>query len=349
MTDASEMPELRSDNLDDFDAAPRVRDRQASWLTPVGIGVAVLIGAFVFMQLNTSRMRGQAAAQPQSPPASLAPAPPASPPVPPQQSREASSDAPTAIAANEAQARLQAPALVVDLSQPTAVTGGAAVDPNAISGALAQSLSPDERFAGRIALGSGPAHARALPHPGDTVAQGSIIAGVLETAINSDLPGYARALVTRDVRGFDGQRVLIPRGSRLIGQYRASPMQGQQRTFVIWTRLIRPDGVNVDLNSPAADALGRGGLEGVTDTHFLQRFGGAILLSLIGAAADVASSGDDTQVVIGSVRGGESAAAAALNQQLAIPPTVQVAQGTPIRVFVTRDLDFSTIAADPTP
>src|SRR6185312_11324235 len=179
---------------------------------------------------------------------------------------------------------------------------------------------------------------------GDTIPQGSIISAVLETAINSDLPGYVRALVSRDVSSFDGARVLAPRGSRLIGQYRAGVALGASRVFVVWTRLIRPDGVTIDLNSPGADALGRGGLEGETDRHFFQRFGGAILLTLLGGATNAVTADRDTQVIIGVARGGGDAASTALQQEINISPTIRVAQGTPIRIFVSRDLDFSGVA-----
>ncbi len=86
--------------------------------------------------------------------------------------------------------------------------------------------------------------------PETTVTQGTLIPAVLETAINTDVPGYVRAVVSQDVRSFDGRRVLVPRSSRLIGQYQSGLQAGQKRAYVIWTRLIRPDGVSVALASP---------------------------------------------------------------------------------------------------
>ena len=338
--------ELDGDNLDAFDAAPQVRARSSRWTAPLGVVGAVLLGGVVFLQMSAGRVAAQSGApppQPSPPPvASVAPSTPVTL-APPQR---AESDA-SRIAANEAAARLQAPALIVDLSQAHAAdeAAGAAANPQAITDAIGQGLTADERFSARLSSGAGAAHARTLQRPDATIAQGAIITGVLETAINSDLPGYTRALVTRDVRSFDGTRVLAPRGSRLIGQYRSGLALGQSRAFVIWTRLIRPDGVSIDLDSPGADALGRGGLEGETDRHFFQRFGGAILLSLIGVAGDVVSSDNNPQVVIGVSRGGESAASAAVGEEINIPPTVRVDQGTPIRIFVSRDLDFSTVEA----
>jgi type IV secretion system protein VirB10 len=179
-----------------------------------------------------------------------------------------------------------------------------------------------------------------------TIVQGDVIPAILETALNSDLPGYARAMVTRDVRGFDGTKVLVPRGSRLIGEYNSGTALGQSRAFVIWTRLIRPDGATIELSSPATDSLGRGGLEGKVDRHFFQRFGGAILLSLLSIGGNAIADSTDTTVVIAGAQAGTSAAATALGgSDTSIKPTITVPQGTPVRVFVNQDLDFSGVGA----
>ena len=184
-----------------------------------------------------------------------------------------------------------------------------------------------------------------MTNPEATVPEGAIIPAVLETAINSDLPGYTRALVSRDVRGFDGQSVLIPRGSRLIGQYRSGVALGQSRAFVIWTRLIRPDGATIELAAPGADALGRGGLEGDVDRHFFQRFGSSILFSLIDAGIGAADDDSDTQVIVSQSRALGEAALSERSGSFNISPTITVPQGAPIRVIVTRDLDFSDVGA----
>jgi type IV secretion system protein VirB10 len=177
-----------------------------------------------------------------------------------------------------------------------------------------------------------------------TIVEGSVIPAVLETAINSDAPGFVRGVVTRDVRGFDGSKVLVPRGSRLIGEYNSGTALGQSRAFVIWTRLIRPDGATVELSSPAADGLGQGGIGGRVDTKFLQRFGGAILLSLLNIGASAVSDSADTTVVIAGARAGADAASATLGAQGAdIGPTITVMQGTPVRVFVSQDLSFAAV------
>jgi type IV secretory pathway VirB10-like protein len=150
---------------------------------------------------------------------------------------------------------------------------------------------------GRDRAGQGHGHANLDA----VVPQGAVIPAVMETAINSDLPGLARAMVTRDVKSFDGSTVLIPRGSRVIGQYKSGVALGASRVFVIWTRVIRPDGVTIQIGSPAADPLGRGGLEGKVDRHFFTRFGGSILMSVLNAGvAAVSNVRTNSQIYIGS-------------------------------------------------
>jgi type IV secretion system protein VirB10 len=194
-------------------------------------------------------------------------------------------------------------------------------------------------FASRIGgVGGGPAQARADVDPKTTVTQGTMIPAILETAINTDVPGYVRAVVSQDVRSFDGTRVLVPRSSRLIGQYQSGVQGGQKRAYVIWTRLIRPDGVSVALASPAASFDGSTGLDGKVDSHFFQRFGSAMLLSVVGGLSAIGTGG--ASLILG---GGQSAAAAAVSQGDKIGPTIRVRQGEPIRVFTARDLDFSRV------
>ncbi|HEY9236538.1 MAG TPA: type IV secretion system protein VirB10, partial [Phenylobacterium sp.] len=216
------------------------------------------------------------------------------------------------------------------------------------AGGEGRQQSADERFSARITGGlGGVARAGQMRDLGRVVPQGTVIAAVLETAINSDLPGSVRGVVSRDVRSFDGSRVLIPRGSRLVGQYKSAAAIGQTRAFVVWERIITPTGVTVDVGSPAADRVGRGGLAGEVDRHFFQRFGGSILLSVVNAGAtalaNAAASSGNTTVVIASPAQATQVANQALEQQLNIPDTIKVDQGAPVQVFVARDLDFSAV------
>lgn len=221
---------------------------------------------------------------------------------------------------------------------PVAALAGAAPNLGATAAAGAS-----EQFARRV--GEDPpqeAFATEIPNLRYLVPQGTVIPGVLETAIDSDLPGFTRAIVSRDVHNFDGRIVLIPRGSRLIGQYRSAVALGESRAFVIWTRIIRPDGVSIRIDSPGGDALGRGGLDGKVDTHFFTRFSGSILLSVLDAAIAAIGGVPTTQVTIGSP-GAALGAASSIVSGDPVPPTIKVSQGATIRIFVARDLDFSGV------
>lgn len=172
------------------------------------------------------------------------------------------------------------------------------------------------------------------------IAPGRLIRGVLETAISTDQPGGIRAIVSEDVYSEDGQRVLIPKMSRLWGEYRATVISGQKRVGVIWSRLIRPDGVDVALRGIGTDALGTSGLEGDVDTKFWTRFGGAILQSMLEVAEERASDDQDIQIVAGDT---QTAASVALQQAQNVAPTIYVDQGTTINVLVANDLDFRDV------
>lgn len=336
----------------DARARPAVRRPQSRWLLPAAVTGIALLGIGTFAALYTpptanpgaealpisTRTPTRSADLPPAPvlaavpvvaipapivmtlpPVIIAPPPPA--PLPPR---------PT-----------NTPALVIDLSGPTKpadAAAAAAADPNA------PKLSSNEAFLDRVTrqrpetVGTD-----RLSSTDQVVPQGTVITGVLETAINSDLPGLVRAVVSRDVRGLDGSRVLIPRGSRLIGQYSNGVALGQSRAFVIWTRLLRSDGVSIQLGSAATDPLGQAGLGGKVNNHFLRRFGAAALLSVITSGLDylVNTAQRGGSVVIGSPTQATQLAGIALQREIDIPPTIKVAQGTPVRVFVAKDLDFA--------
>jgi type IV secretion system protein VirB10 len=181
-----------------------------------------------------------------------------------------------------------------------------------------------------------------LRNPSFTVPQGTVIPAVLETALDSTRPGGARAIVERDVMGFDGTRVLIPRGSRLYGEYDSDVGAGQKRALIRWTRLTRPDAVIVKLDSPAADPLGRAGVKGKVDSHFLERFGGAILQSVLDIGVGVATrSVTDNGLILALP--GSTQNVTNLTPQQQVQRTLKVKQGTSVSVFVARDLDFSSV------
>jgi len=162
---------------------------------------------------------------------------------------------------------------------------------------------------------------------------------VLETAFDSTRAGFARAIVSRDVRGFDGSKVLIPRGSRLVGQYLSDASVGQKRAVISWTRLIRPDGAIVAIESPAVDPLGRGGVRASVNNHIPERLFDALLQSTfqIGAAlATRATTGSVVVALPNSLQGAAGPQAASAT----IVPTLKVPAATSISIFVARDLEF---------
>ena len=190
--------------------------------------------------------------------------------------------------------------------------------------------------------------ARLLRTTGYTITEGTVIPGVLETAIHSALPGLVRALNAADVYSHDGSQLLIPKGSRLVGRYQSNTRRGQVRVFIVWTRLIRADGMSVLINSPGTDPLGRAGLEGEVDTHFFQIFGSAILLSILDAGLEIGiqavkeQGNNNTNIGQGS-SGLDRAGEIALRDSIQIQPTIHIDQGTRISIMVARDLDFEAV------
>ena len=252
--------------------------------------------------------------------------------------------------------RLRSEILIVDRggsgpqAEPRVAAADSGQEPASFFGQAGdEDLSREETFARRADNNSvATVDATRLRNLDKIIPQGTMIRGTLETAIQSDLPGMVRAVVSQDVYSFDGRRLLIPGGARLIGRYQSGLVRGQTRVFVIWTRAILPDGVSVLVGSPGTDELGRAGLEGFLDTHFWRRFGNSILLSLIDGAiqAGVEAIGDDSaNVAISGGRDFSRSAEIALENSINIPPTIHIDQGTRINVFVAKDLDFTNVIA----
>jgi type IV secretion system protein VirB10 len=197
----------------------------------------------------------------------------------------------------------------------------------------------------------------------NTIAQGKLIHAVLETAINTQLPGNVRAIVSRDIYAEAGKNILIPKGSRLVGIYNTNLFQGQDRVFVVWNRVIRPDGVDMMVNSLSTDALGRSGVEGYMDNRYGQMFASAVIGSILSigiASAAEEISGEDgtttqsvgadgtftttstssTQAAADSAARIGAVGARITDRMLDTRPRVVIDQGTPINVFVNRDLIF---------
>jgi type IV secretion system protein VirB10 len=178
--------------------------------------------------------------------------------------------------------------------------------------------------------------------------KGTGIRCALETRIVTTQPGFTRCQVTSDVYSADGTVLLLERGSRIIGEQTAALLQGQARVFVLWNEVETPNGVKVSLASPGAGALGESGHSAKVNYHFWQRFGGAIMISMISDLGDSlsnkSSSGDNNNITYENTsQAAQEMATEALKNSINIPPTGIVNQGSIINVFVARDVDFSNV------
>lgn len=181
------------------------------------------------------------------------------------------------------------------------------------------------------------------------ITKGNVIDCVLETKFNSTVVGMLSCTVTRNIYGASGRVVLIDRGSKVTGEYKGGLMQGQNRVFILWNRIETPKGVIIDINSPAAGALGEAGVAGRVDSKFWKRFGGAMLVSLVNDFGKAISERAAEEAIGGTVRlentsqSAEDMAATALEQSINIPPSLVKHQGDRLSIFVARDVWFGDV------
>lgn len=199
-----------------------------------------------------------------------------------------------------------------------------------------------------------------------TIAQGKVIDAILETAISTDIEGNVRAVVSRDVYAETGRKILIPKGSRVFGSYGSfDPNVGQKRVGVSWDRIIRPDGIDVNISAISSDALGRAGIGAFVDNKFYEVFSNSILLSLFtiggaiavekisesgGTSSTQSNSGGGvatTQTgnasdfaVLDAVDNLTDTASTIVDSFLDSDATFYVQQGTIIKIIVNQDLVF---------
>lgn len=224
-----------------------------------------------------------------------------------------------------------APALIIDGGMERKGDGGSSATGLASLGGHSPVQNPD----------AAPIQAMPLANRTMVMPTGTMIPAILETPIDTARPGLVRAVVSGDARGFDGHRVLVPRGTRLIGEYQTEVRGGQDRVLVTWNRLIRPDGVTIPLSSPAADALGTAGIPGKVHSFFLERFGAALLQSALTVGVNLASRPGNGSVIVGLPTGQINNTVGQTLLPNDLRPKITVKQGSEISVFVARDLDFS--------
>lgn len=211
---------------------------------------------------------------------------------------------------------------------------GAADTGSALGAALKPTLTPAVR-------------AERLPNRRWLLPKGSFADCTLETAIDSTLPGMTTCVLALDVFSADGTVVLLERGTRLVGETRSDVRPGQRRVAVLWTEARTPTGVVAHLDSLGTDELGRSGVPGSVDNHFSERFGAAILISLIDSGAQALANGSSNgggAVVVNPSRATD-VMTEVLRNTISIPPTINVPQGARLQVLVARDVDFRSVYA----
>ena len=306
-------------------AGPR-RGAPGAVIAATGLAAALLL----FFLLNSQRQQAQAVSEADRLPLVYAPPPPLSIPVEPAVRPR---PAPVVAVQPVALAPVRSPAPVPppppeEIPPPPPQVIREYLPPRPLP--VQQPVRPSGSGAAALVLDSG----------GGELPIGTLIPAVLETPIDTSRPGQVRAIVSQDARSQDGQKVLVPRGSRLIGEYQSDVRSGQNRVLVNWTRLIRPDGNSVRLGSPSADSMGGAGIPGQRHGFFLTRFFNAALQTALGIGGNLVGGRDNNTVIVG-LPGGVSSATQGLIATESPRPKITVKPGTLFNVFVNREVDFS--------
>jgi len=251
-----------------------------------------------------------------------------------------------------------APAPVMEKTSSPVAPQASLGSPAAPQGTAAENAPAHPRGSLRALLDATPTVAVRAALQGDRdliLSEGRTIDCNLALRVISDVSGKAVCVLSADVYGDSGAVVLAERGSVATGEYIALGAQGQRRLFIIWTRLKTSRGVVINLNSPAADALGTSGLEGYVDNRWPERIGAALLLSTvqdaIGYETAKASSGTNSNGATGiavfaqTTQTGNRLAERILDSTINIPPTIYKRQGDRASITVAQDLDFGSVYA----
>ena len=211
--------------------------------------------------------------------------------------------------------------------------------PNSTAGAFSGSLSSAKTPLAKASL---------IGNRSLMLTKGALIPCVLDTAVVSSVSSMVRCHTPKDIFSEDGKVVLFEAGSQIKGEFSGAGMKtGSKRLYILWSRIDTPLGVKIDLESPGADQLGRGGLEGDIDKHWGERIGSAFLLSFVQDAIGYAATRGGNQMTPGfyqnTTNTGDQMATAVLKDTIAIPPTLSINQGELVNIFVARDLDFSDV------
>ncbi|EEI7351206.1 conjugal transfer protein TraF [Salmonella enterica] len=205
------------------------------------------------------------------------------------------------------------------------------------SSALAKELTPARLKGSRAGV---------MQNMSMTIAKGTMIPCGTSTELDTTVPGMVSCRVTRDVYSLDGLVKLIDKGAFVTGQMNGGLKNGQARVFVLWERVVNPDGTFVNLDSAGTNSLGSSGVPGQVDSHFWDRFEGAVFISVLSdtlqAGVAAAQNGNNIQFS-NTQNNSQELASEALRATINIPPTLYDQQGDAISIYVVRDLDFSDI------
>lgn len=188
-----------------------------------------------------------------------------------------------------------------------------------------------------------------LPNLDYLLKKGTSIPCTLKTGIDTTLPGFVICIAQNDIYSANGKMLLVERGATIFGEQQSALKQGQARTFILWTRIDNPSGVYADIDSPATDQMGYSGISGYVETYFWQRFGGAIMLSLIkdfsqAYSSKAAGTSNNNSSNYGSTQQAtQDMASEALRNSINIPPTLLVLPGKSVNVLVARDVSFESV------
>lgn len=194
-----------------------------------------------------------------------------------------------------------------------------------------------------------PGHASVMGGLDMLLRRGTVIPCVIQNRIVSTYPSLSSCRITQDVYSADGSTVLIERDSVAYGEQKVALLQGQARLFVTWNEIDTAKGVRVRIDSLGVDPLGASGVNAYVDSHFWERFGGAIMLSFVddslsALASRLEKSGGDSDVTFdSSTDNAGNMAELALENSINIEPTGYVNQGTRMSIRVSRDVDFSNV------
>ena len=210
------------------------------------------------------------------------------------------------------------------------------------SNALSNSLNSSRRERVKASM---------LLNPSLTVPEGKMIRCGTTTELDTTVPGMVSCLVSLDVWSADNKVKLISKGAQVTGEVSGGIKDGQARVFVLWTRLRNPDQSIVYLDSPGTNRLGSAGIPGQVDSHFWERYGPALMLSIISDAGSAlvqtaanSGSSSNTNVNLDNTSStSDSMGREALRATLNIPPTLYDQQGDSVSIYVARDVDFSDV------